>query len=97
VLCRDKIIREVHVRVLSGVKAAARDGENEDLIAQQRNKISELKEQNKQLKQRVILSQQQAQAAQQLKKPATMYEGVPSKIDTVRESILFLPIDRTPI
>ena len=84
--------RRRHPRVLSGVKAAARDGANEDLVEYQ-NKISELREQNKQLRQRVILAQQQAQAAQQLKKPTTIYEGVPSKIDTVRKSSQCVPID----
>ena len=42
-------------------------------------------EQNKQLKQRLILSQQQIQAAQQIKKSSTMYDGVSSRIDTVSD------------
>lgn len=50
-----------------------------------RNKISELVEQNKLLKQRVIVSQQQVQAAQQLKRSSTMYDGVSSRIDTVNK------------
>jgi len=72
-----------------GVKAGARDTENENLLAEYRNKISELTEKNKLLKQRVIVSQQQVQAAQQMKKSSTIYDGVSSRIDTVKTKILF--------
>ena len=68
-----------------GVRSAARDSENENLLGEYRNKISELSEQNKLLKQRVILSQQQVQAAQQMKKSTTIYDGVSSRIDTVKQ------------
>ena len=67
------------------MKAGIRNTENENLITEYQNKIAELREQNKQLKQRLILSQQQIQAAQQIKKSSTMYEGVSSRIDTVRD------------
>lgn len=67
------------------MKAGIRDAETDNVLAEQRNKISELREQNKQLKQRLILSQQQIQAAQQMKKTSPMYEGVSSRIDTVSE------------
>jgi hypothetical protein len=66
-----------------GMKAGARDTENENILAEYRNKIAELQEQNKRLKQRVVLSQQQVQAAQQMKKTSPIYEGVTSRIDTV--------------
>ncbi len=71
--------------ISKGVKSSGRDSETENQLAEYRNKISELREQNKLLKQRLILSQQQVQAAQQLKKSNTTYEGVSSKIDTVKE------------
>ncbi len=71
-----------------GVKAGARETETDNLLAEYRNKISELREQNKLLKQRVIVSQQQVQAAQQMKKSNTMYEGVSSRIDTVTKILL---------
>ncbi len=74
---------------IKGVKAGARDTENENLLAEYRNKISELTEKNKLLKQRVIVSQQQVQAAQQMKKSSTIYDGVSSRIDTVKTKILF--------
>ncbi len=67
------------------MKSSGRDSETENQLAEYRNKISELREQNKLLKQRLILSQQQVQAGQQLKKPNAIYEGVSSKIDTVKE------------
>lgn len=70
-----------------GVKSAARDSEMENRLAEYRNKISELQEQNKLLKQRVVLAQQQVQTAQQLRKSSSIYEDVPSKIDTVNRSI----------
>jgi len=66
-----------------GMKAGARDTENENLLVEYRNKIAELQEQNKRLKQRVLFSQQQVQAAQQMKKTSPIYEGVTSRIDTV--------------
>ena len=66
-----------------GVKAAARDSETENVLDQYRNDISKLREQNKGLKQQLIVSQQQIQAAQQMQKPATMYDSISSRIDTV--------------
>ena len=71
-----------------GMKAGIRDAENENLLTEYQNKIAELREQNKQLKQRLILSQQQMQAAQQIKKSNTMYESVSSRIDTVRNTTI---------
>ena len=68
----------------SGAKSGIRDTEIENQLAEYRNKISELTEQNKLLKKRVILSQQQAQAAQQLTKSNTIYDSVSSRIDTVK-------------
>ena len=64
------------------MKAGARQTEIENRLAEKENKISELLEQNKQLKQRLILSQQQLQAAQQVKKTSAAYDGVTSRIDT---------------
>ena len=71
--------------ISKGVKSSGRDSETENQFAEFRNKISELREQNKLLKQRVIVSQQQVQAAQQMKKSNTIYDGVSSKIDTVKK------------
>ncbi|CAF3169233.1 unnamed protein product [Rotaria socialis] len=65
-----------------GVKVAGRGTETENLLDEYRNKISELRDQNKLLKQRVVLSQQQLQAAQQMKKSQTLYDNVSSRIDT---------------
>ncbi|CAF0822799.1 unnamed protein product [Rotaria sordida] len=65
-----------------GSKLGARETETENLLAEYRNKISQLSEQNKLLKQRIVVSQQQLQAAQQMKKSATIYDNVTSRIDT---------------
>ncbi|UJR37682.1 hypothetical protein I4U23_030377 [Adineta vaga] len=62
-----------------GAKSSIRDSETENQLAEFRNKISELREQNKLLKQRLNVSQQQSQ---QLKKSGSIYEGVSSRIDT---------------
>ncbi|CAF1259459.1 unnamed protein product, partial [Adineta ricciae] len=64
-----------------GAKATIRDSEIENQLAEYRNKISELREQNKLLKQRLVVVQQQAQATQ-LKKSSSAYDGVSSRIDT---------------
>ncbi|CAF2623385.1 unnamed protein product [Rotaria sp. Silwood2] len=65
-----------------GIKLGARETETENLLAEYRNKISQLSEQNKLLKQRIVVAQQQLQAAQQMKKSPTMYDNVTSRIDT---------------
>jgi len=71
--------------ISKGVKSSGRDSETENQLAEYRNKISELREQNKLLKQRLIVAQQQVQTVQQMKKSNTIYDGVSSKIDTVKE------------
>lgn len=63
-----------------GVKAAARDIETENRLTDYQNQISKLQDENKLLKQRLVVSHQQAQ---QMRKSSTMYEDISSKIDTV--------------
>ncbi|CAF1261553.1 unnamed protein product [Rotaria sp. Silwood1] len=65
-----------------GAKLGARETETENLLEEYRNKISQLSEQNKLLKQRIVVAHQQLQAAQQMKKSPTMYDNVTSRIDT---------------
>jgi cell fate (sporulation/competence/biofilm development) regulator YmcA (YheA/YmcA/DUF963 family) len=69
----------------SGAKRGLRNTENENLLAEQNNRISELIEQNKLLKQRVLVSHQQVQAAQSMKRSNTTYDSISSRIDTVKK------------
>lgn len=84
---------EFSFEIHSEKKVSKRNVEQEDLVALLQSKLSELQEQNKLLKQRVSLAQQQAQAAQSSRK-VTIYDGVSSRIDTVRrKSIIVHPIN----
>ena len=66
-----------------GVRSATRDIETETRLADYENQISKLQEENKLLKNRLVVAHQQSQ---QMRKSSTMYEDIPSRIDTVNSN-----------